>query len=259
MTEAARPHLHALPCGADFAEGLARGLLERHGSGPPEALARVSVIVNGRRLQRRLREALAAHGPRLLPRIRVVGDIAADTPLVGLPPAAPPLRRRLEVAQLVGRLIEREPDVAPRGARYDLADSLSALMEEMHDEGVTPEDVARVDVGDLSAHWERSLKFVRIVQDFFEAGHAPDGEARLRAIVAHHTRGWDAEPPSHPIVVAGSAGSRGATALLMRAVARTPSGSVVLPGFDFDLPHASGRRWTTRSTTRTTRNTASAG
>ena len=236
MTRA--PNLYGLPPGADFAAELARGLLIRHGSGPPEALARVDVIVNGRRLQRRLREALAAHGPRLLPRIRTVEDIAKDTPLVGLPPAAPPLRRRLEVAQLVGRLIERDPRLAPQGARYDLADSLSSLMEEMHDEGVTPDDVARVDVGDLSAHWERSLRFVRIVRDFFEAGHAPDGEARLRAIVQHYTRDWDAAPPDHPKVVAGSTGSRGATAMLMRAVARLDRGAVVFPGFDFDLPRS---------------------
>ena len=228
--------LFGLPCGVDFAEGLARGLLDRYGDGPPEALARVRVIVNARRLQRRLREALAARGPILLPRIQVIDDVAADTPLVGLPPAAPPLRRRLEVAQLVGRLIEREPRLAPHGARYDLADSLTALMEEMHDEGVTPDDVAAVDVGDQSAHWERSLKFVRIVQDFFEAGHIPDGEARLRAIVGHWTRDWPTHPPDHPIVVAGSTGSRGATAMLMRAVARLSQGAVVLPGFDFDLP-----------------------
>lgn len=235
---AAALNLYGLPPGADFAEALAEGLLARHGGGAPEDLARVSVIVNGRRLQRRLGEALAARGPLLLPRIRAVEDIAADTPLVGLPPAAPALRRRLEVAQLVARLIEREPRLAPRGALYDLADSLASLMEEMHDEAVTPDDVARVDVGDLSAHWERSLRFVRIVQDFFEAGHAPDGEARLRAIVAHVTRRWDTSPPDHPIVVAGSTGSRGATALLMRAVARAPLGAVVFPGFDFDLPRA---------------------
>ena len=239
MPQAAEsPNLFGLPPGADFAEGLARGLLARHGAGPPDALARVEVIVNGRRLQRRLREVLAARGPLLLPRIRLVSDIAADTPLVGLPAAAPPLRRRLEVAQLVGRLIEREPRLAPHGARYDLADSLSSLMEEMHDEGVTPDDVARVDVGEQSAHWERSLRFVRIVRDFFEAGQAPDGEARLRAIVRHWTRDWDAAPPAHPIVVAGSTGSRGATAMLMRAVARLPHGAVVFPGFDFDLPRS---------------------
>jgi double-strand break repair protein AddB len=231
-----RPALFGLPPGVDFADALARGLLERHGDGPPEALARVSVIVAGRRLQRRLREALAARGPLLLPRIRTVEDVAADTPLLGLPPAAPKLRRRLEVAQLVARLIEREPDLAPRGALYDLADSLASLMEEMHDEDVTPEDVAAVDVGALSAHWERSLRFVRIVRDFFEAGHAPDGEARLRAVVAHYTRDWGRRPPDHPIVVAGSTGSRGATALLMRRVARAPGGAVVFPGFDFDLP-----------------------
>ena len=238
-TDAPRaPRVFGLPPGVDFADALARGLLERHGGGPPEALARVSVIVSTGRLRRRLREALAARGPLLLPRIRTLEEVATDTPLVGLAPAAPKLRRRLEVAQLVGRLIEREPDIAPRGARYDLADSLSSLMEEMHDEAVTPEDIAAIDVGALSAHWERSLCFVRIVRDFFEAGHAPDGEARLRAIVGHYTRGWERHPPDHPIVVAGSTGSRGATALLMRRVAATPDGAVVFPGFDFDLPGA---------------------
>lgn len=229
-------NLYGLPPGADFAEGLARGLIERHG-GAPERLARVEVVVNGARLARRLTEALAARGPLLLPRIRLVSDIAADTPLVGLGPAAPPLRRRLEVAQLVAALIEREPDAAPQGSPYDLADSLAALMEEMHDEGVEPGALEALDVGDLSAHWERSLRFVRIVRRFFDdPARAPDGEARLRAIAAHRTARWETAPPGHPIVVAGSTGSRGATALLMRAVARLPDGAVVFPGFDEALP-----------------------
>ena len=38
------------------------------------------------------------------------------------------------------------------------------------------------------------------------------------------------------MIVAGSTGSRGATQLLMQAVARLPQGAVILPGFDFDMP-----------------------
>ncbi|NNL71908.1 MAG: double-strand break repair protein AddB, partial [Silicimonas sp.] len=39
-----------------------------------------------------------------------------------------------------------------------------------------------------------------------------------------------------PIIVAGSTGSRGITAQVMRAVARLPQGAVILPGFDFEMP-----------------------
>ncbi len=40
------------------------------------------------------------------------------------------------------------------------------------------------------------------------------------------------------MIVAGSTGSRGTTAALMRAVAGLPQGALVLPGFDRDLPAA---------------------
>jgi double-strand break repair protein AddB len=47
---------------------------------------------------------------------------------------------------------------------------------------------------------------------------------------------WETAPPAHPILIAGSTGSRGATAMFMQAVAKLPQGAIILPGFDFDLP-----------------------
>jgi double-strand break repair protein AddB len=52
-------------------------------------------------------------------------------------------------------------------------------------------------------------------------------------LVAH----WTKTPPQDPIIVAGSTGSRGATMMLMQAVAKLPQGALVLPGYDFDTPH----------------------
>jgi hypothetical protein len=49
---------------------------------------------------------------------------------------------------------------------------------------------------------------------------------------------WANNPPPHPILIAGSTGSRGATLRLMEMVARLPQGALVLPGFDFDMPRA---------------------
>src|SRR3989338_2017019 len=43
-------------------------------------------------------------------------------------------------------------------------------------------------------------------------------------------------PPADRVIVAGSTGSRGTTALLMQLGAGLPQGALVLPGFDTDLP-----------------------
>jgi inactivated superfamily I helicase len=144
----------------------------------------------------------------------------------------------LELVQFISALLEQEPDLAPRAAIYDLADSLASLLSEMHDEDVPPSVLQDLSVPDESGHWERSLKFLQIVERYFGADsvQAPSGEARQRIVAERLTADWKLHPPAHPIIIAGSTGSRGTTALLMRAVAMLPQGAVVLPGFDFDQP-----------------------
>ena len=154
------PRLFALPPGADFPAELLAGIEARMQGQPPEAWARILLIVNTRRMARRLRDLFDAGPPRLLPQIRLMSDLS--TGLTGIPPAVPPLRRRLELAQLVTRLVEAEPDLAPRAAVYDLADSLADLFAEMQGEGVSPETIAGLDVSDLSGHWARAQKFISI-------------------------------------------------------------------------------------------------
>ncbi|PYE84627.1 PD-(D/E)XK nuclease family protein [Pseudoroseicyclus aestuarii] len=234
------PRLFHLPPGADFAGQLVAGLRARLEGHPPEAAARVTVLVNTRRMQRRLREVWDAGPPALLPRLRLITDLALDPlgPGAEAQPPVPPLRRRLELAQLIGRLIEAEPDLAPRAALYDLADSLARLMDEMQGEGVDPDAIEALDVTDQSGHWQRSLRFLRLVQGWFGPDQPPDLEARQRLVVEHLAQGWRDHPPAGPMIVAGSTGSRGATQLLMQAVARLEQGAVVLPGFDADQPQA---------------------
>ncbi len=227
----------ALPPGADFATALADGLAARLAPLPPEARARVRVLVNSARLQRQLRTALAARGPGLLPRIGLVDAPPAPPGAVPPPAAVAPLRRRLELAQLVARLLAVEPDLAPRSAVFDLAETLAQLFAEMQGEGVGFDALDRLDVSRHSGHWARSLRFLQAAQTAI-APDAPDAEGRLRAQVHALTDAWDRAPPPDPVIVAGSTGSRGPTALLMQAVARLPQGAVVLPGFDDVMPDA---------------------
>lgn len=237
------PRVFALPPGADFPARLIEGIDARLGDQPPESLARIEIIVNTDRMARRLQSLLMAGKPRLLPRIRTVTDIAgraaADFNLFDLPPERPGLRRRLELAQLVQQLLQAAPDLAPESSAYALADSLAGVLDEMHDEGVAPDALHALDVSAHSAHWARALRFLDIVLPYAEADQSLlDPAARMRLAVEALIEAWQEAPPSHPILLVGSSGSRGTTARLMDAVAQLPQGAVVLPGFDFDQPQA---------------------
>ncbi|PKQ13430.1 MAG: double-strand break repair protein AddB [Alphaproteobacteria bacterium HGW-Alphaproteobacteria-1] len=233
------PHIFALAPGVDFPRAFIDGLRTRLGDSPPEALARVQIIVNTRRMARRLREIFDSGPPCLLPRIGLVTDLGESWDLAHLPPPAPRLRRRLELVQLVSALIDHQPDLAPRSAAFDLADSLAALMDEMHGEGVAPDAIETLDITDQSGHWARIKSFLGIIRPYFDAAaSAPDPETRQRMVIERLIARWREAPPPHPVIVAGSTGSRGATQLLMQAVAKLPQGAVVLPGFDFDAPAA---------------------
>jgi double-strand break repair protein AddB len=233
MTDVA-PNLFALPPGVDFPAELVAGLLARMAGKPPEALARVTLILNTQRMRRRVVDCLQSQGARLLPRVLLVTEATALTNQP-LPQPVSPLRRRLQLSVLLDRLLATGTTHFPRAALFDLADSLAALIEEMQGEGVEAGQIAAVDVANHSAHWARTKAFLGIAAEAM-AEEAPDGETLLRRAVMALTEDWAAARPSDPVILAGSTGSRGTTALLMRAVARLPTGAVVLPGFDFDLP-----------------------
>lgn len=228
-----------VPLGVDFPKALVRGLRERMASSPPEDMAKIELYLNSRRMLNRVR-SLFDDQPGFVPRLRLITDLA-QLPLDNtIPTAVAPLRRQLELHQLILALLEQEPDLAPKSAAFDLADSVAKLMDEMHGEGVNPAALETLDVQDMSEHWARSLRFLSLINPFFDpdAGHAPDAETRQRLVVKKIIERWEAKPPEHPIIIAGSTGSRGTTSLLMQAVSKLPNGALVLPGFDTDLPDA---------------------
>jgi hypothetical protein len=130
---AAGPRVFGLPPGVDFAAALVAGLDARLTGQPPEAVARVEIWVNTRRAQRALMAGFAAGPARLLPRIRVVTELGTDAlagPDVGAP--VPALRRRLELARLVGGLIAADPRLAAPSAAFDLAEGLAELLRRLY-------------------------------------------------------------------------------------------------------------------------------
>ncbi len=233
------PRVFGTPPGVDFPAQLVEGLASRE-----DDLSDTVVYVNTTRMQRRIRTLFDAGPPRLLPQVRLITDLSAEATAAGIPLLISPLRRRLELYPLVLQLFESASDIAARTSAYDWSDSLANLLEEMHGEGVSPADIANLNVDDQSGHWQRTLAFLSILRPYFEIATdvPPDPQARLRQVATYLAEKWATEPPQHPVIVAGSTGSRGAANIFMQAVARLPQGAVLLPGFDFDTP---GTVWDT--------------
>lgn len=235
---AAEGKVFALPPGVDFARELVQGLRLRLRDEPPEEMARLRLFVSSGRMQRRVREEFDRLGATIVPRLHLVSDLAQFA-LPGLPPAVPALRRKLELAELVDHLARRLPAFETGSGIFSLVDSLSDLMAEMQSEGVTPEAFERLDIQASHAeHWRQSLRFLRIVARYFETDAPLDPDARQRHVAQALARTWAEAPASGRVVVAGSTGSRGTTQLLMLAAAGHPRGTLVLPGFDFEMPVA---------------------
>ncbi|MEO1276488.1 MAG: hypothetical protein AAFV96_14250 [Pseudomonadota bacterium] len=225
----------ALPPGVDFAAELLRGLDRRLDPADPLAVARVEIWVNTQRARRALLAAGGAGEVRMMPRIRVLDDMAAE--ISDLPPLLPPLRLKLELARAVRALLDAAPDTAGRTAAWPMAESLAALLSEMRFEGVPFPRLVGLEAPDMAGHWQRALAFLRVLEPVLEDTAGPvDPDRRLMLAMAAKAAAWQVSPPRHPVLVAGSTGSRRATAEFMAAVTALPQGAVILPGVDADLP-----------------------
>ncbi|MBL3676954.1 MAG: PD-(D/E)XK nuclease family protein [Alphaproteobacteria bacterium] len=229
--------VHTIPPGVPFARALATGLWAE-AQGAPERLAAYTVLLPTRRACRVVRAALvrlAEGGACLLPRLIALADIEDAAPALAvpdpaLPPAAPPLWRRLTLVRLI----------LAQGQAFRPALSAAAALEQFMDEMAREEaDWAALDTlvpEDFAAQWGMTLAFLKIVREAWPAVLAEAGfvEPEGRAAKALDTlaQRWVERPPPGPVVAAGSTGSHPAVARLLAAIARMPGGRVVLPGLD---------------------------
>ena len=225
--------------GDDFACALVAGLLDRFGNA--EQLARVTLLVNTRRAARRIATLLQDETPRFLPRILTVAQIADDPLyLAQLPQKYTPLARKLALAQMLNHWRARDPKMLAEHTVFDIADSLLALLDELHGQDVAVERLMQLDLGDHAAHWQNAHRFLQIAVQFDEQFKLQSESARFCAVLDVYGAYWEKYPSNDPIIVAGSTGSRAHTRRLMQLILQQPKGMVILPGFD---PHLKQSTW----------------
>lgn len=252
------------------ASAVLRGDLPRPGGPRPDPLdlPRFTILLPTRRAARALQEAFrAASGQRtiLLPKIRPLAAVDEDLTLLAslgapheaawdgesIPPAISEVERRLVLTELVLRWAKAmrtagDP-LGPYGAAgaftpaqaASLAKELSRLLDLIESESVSLDGLAGLVPAEHSAHWQKTLEFLKIVLDWWPAHLAERGlispmERRNRLIHAEAQR-LAADPPEGPVIVAGITRSIPATIELIQVVLGLENGAVVLPGLDQSL------------------------
>lgn len=229
--------LFQIELGLDTPQAFVHGLLSRYEDRDPTDLARVNVIVNTGRMQRKIKDVLIQEKALLHPKIHLISDLSDLTGPVPWPKPQNKLSTRFELLSLVQKLLDEQPDLAARASQFDLADSLAALIDEMQGEDVAPDVLSKLNVTDQSGHWQRALAFVSIVKEYLSArSTTPDTEGHQRRVVEYLGQLWTEHPPQDPVILVGSTGSRGTTLALMRTIVALPQGCVIVPGYDAHMP-----------------------
>jgi inactivated superfamily I helicase/RecB family exonuclease len=235
-------NLFTVPPHLPFLEAIARGWLAR--GDDPLTVSRGLILLPTRRSARALADAFLRVGdgkPMLLPRITALGALdEAPLALAGaleLPPPVEPMQRLAALTRLI--LALNGQSGAPRSAdrAWLLARELALLMDEAERVGCRlPQCLPDAADPEYAGHWSQILKFLHIVTGLWPEWLGDNGvmnpAARQVALLEAQAQAWEENPPSYPILIAGTTAGIPAVARLLRVVARLPLGQVVLPQLD---------------------------
>jgi ATP-dependent helicase/nuclease subunit B len=228
---------------ARFADSLAHGLLETFTE--PQALARVQIFLPNRRAIRALSGALlrCSDGKALiLPRLLALGDIGDDDvealrygAALDLPPPLNSTQRLLAILPLVsdglGRMYQRSSSFAD-SLRF--ARALLRIFDQLQYGTITRPDIAALSKeGDFADHWQRILQFLDIALTYWpeklrELGASDPVAYRIAHIEALTAR-FQQQPPTSPIIAAGTTGTIPAVRALLKRITALPKGCIILP------------------------------
>ena len=248
LFSASHSSIFTMPSGEPFLRNFAKGLKASLGADLSKAL----ILLPTRRAVRALADEfvnLSDGRATLLPLMRPLADMDENEPpfTTGtidfeIPPAIDPVKHRFELAKMVAAKMKHEgpksgnePDAASAIA---MAEPLARLLADLAMEELDVSAFSKLDekLDTLAEHFQSASEFAKIVTEHWPQYLADNGltepMARRVTLLKKAAELWQANPPNHPVIIAGSTGTLKATAELIKTVAALPQGLIVLPGLD---------------------------
>lgn len=237
-------NVYTMPSGEPFLRNLAIGLKSALG----DDLSKALILLPTRRAVRALAdEFVTISGGRatLLPLMRPLADMDENEPpfTTGtidfeIPPAIDAVRHRFELAKLVAAKMGHEGAKPDAASALAMAEPLARLLADLAMEELDVNAFAKLDdkLETLAQHFQSASEFAKIVTEhwpqYLADNDLTEPMARRVTLLKKASELWQANPPNHPVIIAGSTGTLKATAGLIKTVAALPQGLVILPGLD---------------------------
>lgn len=245
------PHVYNIQSCYPFAQTLAQYLMAQVAD-KPEELTQYKILLPTRRTCRVLREtflSLNEGKPMLLPQMMALGDVEEDDlslmmfgqtdDVLDIPPGINSLKRQLLLAQLISQVpsFQQGFDQA-----LELAKALAKFIDQVIIEGLDFSDLHKIVPDEFAAHWQLTLSFLKIISEAWPAILLDNGEVdmahRRNLLLQALAQYWAENPPSTPLIAAGSTGSIPAASSVLKVIADVQTGMVILPGLDTMMSNA---------------------
>lgn len=241
------PSVYTMPSGEPFLHNLAKGLQASLGPDLSKAL----ILLPTRRAVRALADefvAISDGRATLLPLMRPLADMDENEPpfTTGtldfeIAPAIDPVRHRFELAKMVAAKMKYEGGEPDAASAIAMAEPLARLLADLAMEELGTGAFSKLDdkLDTLAQHFQNASEFAKIVTEHWPQYLSDNGltepMARRVTLLKKAAELWQATPPNHPVIIAGSTGTLKATAGLIKTVAALPQGLIILPGLDIHI------------------------
>ncbi len=249
--------VYTIASDASFLDILAKAVLRGfpYAEGHPRpSLAAWTILVPTRRAARALQDKLLIESGKLalvLPQIRPIGDLDEDIleaqrPHISLPDAISDIGREFSLMALIDTWAAENPQLllaqelaqAPQQTQ-SLAVSLADLIDVMETEEISFDRLPEAYLIDLAGHREAILSLFGLVSkklpaQLYDEKLMGSKERRSRLIRLEAKR-LSENPPTGPVIAAGSTGTIPATRELLKAISNLENGAVILPALDEEM------------------------
>lgn len=237
--------IYTIPFGEPLLDHMATGLLQETASNPFQ-LSKYVVLLPTKRGCLNLQQAFfkqACQKTIILPKIIALSDLETIPLLPGfslpemIPEAITSWQRLSLLTQLIYRYYRHQAHPIDYATAFNQAQDLAGLLDEMETSAIDLEKLNDLVGENFASHWQITLDFLKIITEFWpqilKDQDKLDPSYRKRLILEKIADHWR---PTYPVILAGTTGTRPATARLAKAILSMDQGRLILPGFDKDAP-----------------------
>lgn len=183
--------------------------------------------------------------PRLIPLGGIDGEDLALSSLslyetmMGLPPLISAEQRLALLVQEIQNFYRQNNQYFKTSQACVLAKDLLRLIDQVQLEGLDFARLKDLVPEDYASHWQLTVEFLEIIAEKWPALikklNKIEPADYQRLLLEYYAKRWEENPPTHPVIAAGSTGSIPATAQLLKVIQSLPQGRVILPSLDPSL------------------------